>query len=59
MDMETLTRVGRALALLTVIALAAGSSGCRELRGRKLIQDGTELYKKGKYGEAVALFERA
>lgn len=59
MDMETLPRVGRALALLMVIALAAGSSGCRELRGRKLIQDGTELYKKGKYVEAVALFERA
>ena len=60
MDMERLTRAGRAPALLAVIALgAAGLSGCRELRGRKLIQDGTELYKKGKYVEAVELFQRA
>jgi tetratricopeptide (TPR) repeat protein len=59
MEMERLTRACRARALLVVIALGAGSSGCRELRGRKLIQDGTELYKKGKYVEAVGLFERA
>jgi len=57
--METLTRVGRACALLTLVGLIAGSTGCRQLRGRKLIQDGTELYKKGKYPEAVVLFERA
>jgi tetratricopeptide (TPR) repeat protein len=59
MQMGTLSRASRAFALLTVIVLAAGGSGCRQLRGRKLIQDGTELYKKGKYVDAVALFERA
>jgi tetratricopeptide (TPR) repeat protein len=59
MEMERLTRASPARALLVVIALGAGSSGCRELRGRKLIQDGTELYKKGRYVEAVGLFTRA
>jgi tetratricopeptide (TPR) repeat protein len=59
MQMGTLSRASRAFALLTVIMLAAGGGGCRQLRGRKLIQNGTELYKKGKYVDAVALFERA
>jgi tetratricopeptide (TPR) repeat protein len=59
MDMETLTRVGRAFALLTIVAVAAGSAGCRQLRGRKLIQDGSELFKRGKYVEAVARFAQA
>jgi tetratricopeptide (TPR) repeat protein len=42
-----------------VSAVAAGSSGCRQVRGRKAIQDANELYKKGQYADAVTLFERA
>jgi tetratricopeptide (TPR) repeat protein len=33
--------------------------GCSEVRGRKLVQEGNELYKNGRYGEAVAAFEQA
>jgi tetratricopeptide (TPR) repeat protein len=40
-----------------MLALLAG--GCSEVRGRKLVQEGNELYKRGKYAEAVAAFEQA
>jgi tetratricopeptide (TPR) repeat protein len=36
-----------------------GLSGCSQVRGRKMIQDANELYKRGRYQDAVALFERA
>jgi tetratricopeptide (TPR) repeat protein len=32
---------------------------CTQVRGRKRIQDANELYRRGKYAEAVALFEQA
>jgi len=32
---------------------------CTQVRGRKRIQDANELYRRGKYAEAVALFEEA
>jgi tetratricopeptide (TPR) repeat protein len=58
--MPRTTRIARALALWVMVsAVAAGSSGCRQVRGRKAIQDANELYKKGRYAEAVTLFERA
>jgi tetratricopeptide (TPR) repeat protein len=58
--MDSPTRVTRALALWVLVsAAAAGGSGCRQIRGRKAIQDANELYKKGHYVEAVDLFERA
>ena len=44
---------------VAVAAIAVGSSGCGEVRGRKMLQDANELYRKGKYQEAVALFEAA
>src|SRR5262245_10874316 len=40
---------------LVVLAVAS----CGEVRGRKLVQEGNELYKRGKYAEAVATFEQA
>jgi tetratricopeptide (TPR) repeat protein len=40
-------------------ALLVLLSGCSEVRGRKQIQEGTELYKRGRYAEAVAAFEAA
>ena len=35
------------------------ASGCTQVRGRKQIQEANELYKKGRYAEAVAAYERA
>jgi len=58
--MPRTTRIARALALWVLVSTAAaGASGCRQVRGRKTIQDANELYKKGQYAEAVTLFERA
>ena len=42
---------------ITALAIAAG--GCTEVRGRKRVQEGNELYKRGRYREAVAVFEQA
>jgi tetratricopeptide (TPR) repeat protein len=41
------------------LAAAALAVGCSDVRGRKLIQDANELYKRGRYAEAVAVYERA
>ena len=45
----------------SVIALVAacGALGCSEVRGRKKIQEANELYKRGRYQEAVTAFEAA
>ena len=55
--MASPTRVS--LALWVLVSIAAGATGCRQVRGRKAIQDANELYKKGQYVQAVELFERA
>jgi tetratricopeptide (TPR) repeat protein len=39
--------------------LGVGLGGCGEVRGRKKIQEANELYKRGRYQEAVAAFEAA
>jgi len=41
------------------VALALSAAGCSEVRGRKKIQEANELYKRGRYQEAVAVFEQA
>jgi tetratricopeptide (TPR) repeat protein len=41
------------------VAVATTSLGCSEVRGRKRIQEANELYKRGRYHEAVAVFESA
>jgi tetratricopeptide (TPR) repeat protein len=40
------------------IAVVLGG-GCTEVRGRKKIQEANELYREGKYADAVARFEEA
>jgi tetratricopeptide (TPR) repeat protein len=40
-------------------AIAVLAGGCTQVRGRKRIQDANELYRRGKYAEAVALYEEA
>lgn len=57
--MDGSTRAARLLALVTLAATVAGTAGCRQVRGRKILQDANELYKKGRYVEAITLFERA
>ena len=47
----------RRRALLVIAAVA--SLGCSEVRGRKKIQEANELYKRGRYQEAVSVFEAA
>ena len=44
---------------MALVTVAAPSLGCSELRGRKMLQDANELYKKGRYQEAVALYQGA
>jgi tetratricopeptide (TPR) repeat protein len=41
------------------MAVALLVVGCGEVKGRKLVQDANDLYKKGRYAEAVALFGQA
>jgi tetratricopeptide (TPR) repeat protein len=40
-------------------AIAVLAGGCTQVRGRKRIQEANELYRRGKYTEAVALYEEA
>lgn len=48
------------LAMLSVATAAViGTSGCTEVRGRRLIQEGNELFKDAKFPEAVRKFEEA
>jgi tetratricopeptide (TPR) repeat protein len=41
------------------LCFAISIAGCSEVRGRKKIQEANELYKRGRYQEAVAAFEAA
>src|SRR5262249_22218912 len=50
---SSISRAALALILLTL------GAGCSEVRGRKLVQDANDLYKKGRYAEAVALYVEA
>ena len=52
MSYRSSTFVKAAFALLLL-------SGCNQVRGRKRIQDANELYRRGKYVQAVAEFEEA
>ncbi len=49
----------RRQALALAMALACLGGGCSEVRGRKKIQEANELYKRGRYHEAVSAFEAA
>jgi|SRR5579872_4721306 len=48
-----------ALAATVLMMMVVTGTGCRAVRGRKLIQDADELYKRGRYQDAVALFTEA
>jgi tetratricopeptide (TPR) repeat protein len=44
---------------LVVLASLVLAAGCSDVRGRKLVQEGNDLYKRGRYTEAVAVFTEA
>jgi tetratricopeptide (TPR) repeat protein len=46
-------------ALIALVSSAGLVGGCSDVRGRKLIQDANDLYKRGHYAEAVAVYEQA
>jgi tetratricopeptide (TPR) repeat protein len=45
--------------LLLGLVLVQLLAGCSDVRGRKLIQEANDLYKRGRYSEAVALYVEA
>ncbi len=49
----------RSSIFINTLALALAAGGCTQVRGRKQIQEANELYKRGRYAEAVAAFEVA
>jgi len=58
------SRIGRIQPLRPLLAgtcavLLLGLSGCQEVKGRRLIQQGNALYRDGAYAEAVKKFEAA
>ena len=42
------------VSVVAVAGLSLAAGGCTEVRGRKQVQDANELYKRGRYREAVA-----
>ncbi len=48
-----------AIALLAAAIAASAGAGCTQVRGRKRIQEANELYRQGKYAEAVGRYEEA
>jgi tetratricopeptide (TPR) repeat protein len=45
---------------LGVLLLTTGlAAGCSDVRGRKLIQEANDLYKRGRYSDAIAVYEQA
>jgi tetratricopeptide (TPR) repeat protein len=48
----------RCASVATVAALLT-TAGCSQVRGRKRIQEANELYRRGRYAEAVALYDEA
>src|SRR4051812_25831298 len=59
MSCRSTSFISRLAAALVALAAASGAGGCSEVRGRKRIQEANELYKRGRYEEAVAAFESA
>jgi tetratricopeptide (TPR) repeat protein len=48
----------RATIALALLGLAL-ASGCSDVRGRKLVQEANELYKRGRYSDAIAMYTEA
>ena len=45
---------------VAAVALSVScAAGCSDVRGRKLVQEGNDLYKRGRYADAVTVYEEA
>src|SRR5207249_10916747 len=51
--------VRRALALVTLVIVAAGVSGCSKLKARDLLNKGVAAYKNAQYDTAIEHFKQA
>jgi tetratricopeptide (TPR) repeat protein len=49
----------RSSLLLGLLAVCWSSFGCSELRGRRKIREGNQLYREGRFGDAVAAYRVA
>ena len=49
----------KAAPLAAALLMLLAGAGCRAVRGRKMIQDANELYRRGRFQDAVALFAEA
>ncbi|HVZ71579.1 MAG TPA: hypothetical protein VHJ20_04315 [Polyangia bacterium] len=47
------------MALACALVGLALAAGCSDVRGRKLVQEGNDLYKRGRYADAVSVFREA
>ena len=56
--MPRTSRIARALALWVMVSAAGGASGCRQVRGRKVIQDANDLYRRGNISRRFGLRAR-
>lgn len=56
---RSVSSLGRAAALLAVLVLAAGVSGCDKLKARDLLNKGVQAFKNGQYDAAVEDFKQA
>jgi tetratricopeptide (TPR) repeat protein len=60
---ETRTRISRtasqAFAMVALLILAAGVSGCNKLRARDLLNKGVAAFKEGQFDKAVEFFKEA
>jgi tetratricopeptide (TPR) repeat protein len=59
MSWTSTNSIKAAAAGLALLGLLTFGGGCSDVRGRKLVQDANDLYKKGRYADAVALYVEA
>jgi tetratricopeptide (TPR) repeat protein len=45
--------------VLALVGLVCSSAGCSELRGRRKVREGNQLYREGRYAEAVQSYQTA
>src|SRR5215831_1643304 len=53
------SKLGKAVGLLTVLALVMGATGCAKLKARDLLNKGVAAFQNGKYDESIEDFKQA
>jgi tetratricopeptide (TPR) repeat protein len=49
----------RAVTLLLLLGMVGAGTGCDDIRARKLVKEGNDLYRKGEFQEAIKLYDEA